>query len=156
MILAGHGPQWRGVSLALLSLGLTPGVTGPEDDTPDPVVSPPSRCAVATPAVTPIGTASWYGPGFEGQRTARGERFDPARLTAAHRWLPLGTLVRITHLATHRQVVVTITDRGPYVPGRFLDLSRAAAHRLGMIKGGLAKVKLEVNRPCGARARAAG
>ncbi|HZS81371.1 MAG TPA: septal ring lytic transglycosylase RlpA family protein [Stellaceae bacterium] len=91
-----------------------------------------------------IGTASWYGAKFHGRLTASGQRFDRRRLTAAHRTLPLGTRARIVNLANGRSVEVTVTDRGPYVRGRIIDLSEKAAQLLGMTKEGLAAVAIEV------------
>ncbi len=91
-----------------------------------------------------IGTASWYGPGFNGRLTASGKRFDQRRLTAAHRSLPLGTKARVTNLENGRSIEVTVTDRGPYVPGRIIDLSEKAAKLLGMKEAGLATVAIEV------------
>lgn len=91
-----------------------------------------------------VGIASWYGPGFHGRPTASGERFDQNRLTAAHRDLPLGSEVTVTNLANGRSVQVEINDRGPYVAGRVIDLSRAAAGQLGMIEQGVAQVTIEV------------
>jgi rare lipoprotein A (peptidoglycan hydrolase) len=90
------------------------------------------------------GGASWYGPGFAGRRTASGEVFDPADLTAAHRSLPFGTRVRVTDLATGAAVEVRINDRGPFVPGRVIDLSRAAAEALGAISRGVIDVRVDV------------
>jgi rare lipoprotein A len=87
------------------------------------------------------GEASWYGPGFHGRKTASGERFDTYEMTAAHKTLPFGTLLRVTDLENNRFVVVRINDRGPYVRGRIIDLSRAAKDALGM--GGTAPVRLE-------------
>jgi len=91
-----------------------------------------------------IGTASWYGREHAGRRTASGIRFDPDHLTAAHRHLPLGSKVRVTHVASGQSVIVTINDRGPYVRGRIIDLSRAAAVQLGMRASGLATVRVEL------------
>ena len=91
------------------------------------------------------GKASWYGLRRTwGKKTASGERYDPNKLTAAHRRLPLGTKVEVTNLENGRTVVVTINDRGPYVPGRIIDLSVAAARGLRMKRKGLAKVRLRV------------
>ena len=90
------------------------------------------------------GGASWYGPGFHGKRTASGERYDMNALTAAHRTLPFGTLVRVKSLVNGREVMVRITDRGPFVAGRILDLSRAAAADLGMLGIGFKQVVLLV------------
>ncbi|HLK11105.1 MAG TPA: septal ring lytic transglycosylase RlpA family protein [Candidatus Binatia bacterium] len=92
--------------------------------------------------------ASWYGPGFEHRRTASGETFDGGALTAAHTTLPLGSRVRVTNLANGRSVVVRINDRGPFVPGRSIDLSRAAARRLDMVRTGTARVRVTpIGRP---------
>jgi len=89
------------------------------------------------------GIASWYGRQFHGRRTANGERYDMYALTAAHRTLPLGTRVRVTNQASGRSVVVRINDRGPFVRGRIIDLSLAAAQELGMSRAGTARVVLE-------------
>ena len=89
-----------------------------------------------------IGIASWYGPGFHGRKTASGEFYNMYKLTAAHKTLPLGTYVRVINLENGKSVVVKINDRGPFVPGRIIDLSYAAAKRIGMLKKGTAKVKL--------------
>lgn len=91
--------------------------------------------------------ASWYGPWHQGRRTASGERFNSNAMTAAHRSLPLGTIVSVTNLGNHRSVRVRINDRGPYVDGRIIDLSAAAARRLGMQKDGIARVRIEVVGP---------
>jgi len=91
-----------------------------------------------------VGIASYYGGKFHGRKTANGERFDMNALTAAHKTLPLGTKVRVTHVRTGKSVVVRINDRGPYVKGRVIDLSRRAARELGMIHSGVAKVRVEV------------
>lgn len=86
------------------------------------------------------GIASWYGPGFHGRKTASGERFDQNDMTAAHKTLPFGTRVKVVDEKTGRSIVVRINDRGPFKPGRVIDLSKQAAQALGM--GGLASVKL--------------
>ena len=90
------------------------------------------------------GVASWYGKSFHGKQTANGELFDMEALTAAHRTLPLGTVVRVLNLANGKYLHVRITDRGPYVNSRILDLSRGAAVRLGMMEGGLSVVRVQV------------
>ena len=95
---------------------------------------------------TEVGIASWYGKKFHGRLTANGERFDMRKVSAAHKTLPFGTVVRVTDLGTHRSIKVRINDRGPFVEGRIIDLSRAAAKKLGMKKQGVAKVRLEVMR----------
>ncbi len=92
---------------------------------------------------TETGMASWYGKKFHGRRTANGERYDMNALTAAHPRLPFGTVVRVTSLDNGRSVVVRINDRGPFKKGRIIDLSRAAARKLHMIKRGVVKVRLE-------------
>jgi len=92
------------------------------------------------------GLASWYGRDFQGRPTASGELFDMYAYTAAHRDLPFGTRVRVTNEANGRSVVVRINDRGPWVEGRILDLSYAAAKQLGMIEAGVVRVRLEVLR----------
>lgn len=94
------------------------------------------------PVYKEIGEASWYGPGFHGQETASGEIFDTNRMTAAHPSLPLGTKVQVTNLEKDKTVEVRINDRGPYADGRVIDLSRAAAKKLGMVKKGTTKVKV--------------
>ena len=95
-----------------------------------------------------IGIASWYGAREAGRRTASGAIFDPRQPTAAHRTLPLGACVRVTHLANGHVVVVPIIDRGPYVQGRLIDLSEIAAQRLGMRRAGLAQVRITVVPSC--------
>jgi rare lipoprotein A len=90
------------------------------------------------------GVASWYGPGFHGRRTASGEVYDQHELTAAHRTLPIGTRVVVTNLVNGRSVEVRINDRGPFVEGRTIDLSYAAARSIGMIGTGTARVRVEV------------
>ena len=90
------------------------------------------------------GGASWYGPGFHGRLTANGETFNSNHLTAAHRTLPFGTKLRVTNLDNGRSVVVRVNDRGPFIKGRIIDLSAAAARRIRMIDSGVASVTVEV------------
>jgi rare lipoprotein A len=90
------------------------------------------------------GVASWYGVPFHGRLAANGEVFDMEAMTAAHRTLPLGSMVRVVNLLNGKHVRVRINDRGPYVNGRILDLSHAAAAQLGMVEGGLSVIQLEV------------
>jgi len=90
------------------------------------------------------GVASWYGPKFHGRRTANGEIYDMHGLTAAHRTLPFGTWVRVTHLGNGRSVDLRINDRGPFVKGRTIDLSYAAAQQLDMVGTGTAQVEIRV------------
>ena len=87
--------------------------------------------------------ASWYGPGFHGKITANGEVYDQMAFTAAHKKLKFGTLLRITNPKNEKSVVVRINDRGPYIGGRHLDISKAAAIELGMLWKGVAKLKVE-------------
>jgi rare lipoprotein A len=91
-------------------------------------------------------TASWYGRKFRGRRTSSGEKFNENRLTAASRTLPMQSLVRVTNLANGKSVVVRINDRGPYVGERAIDLSRAAAHRIGLTSRGVGRVKIAMLR----------
>jgi rare lipoprotein A len=109
---------------------------------------PPSRApdAPALVGFTEEGVASWYGgkDGFEGKPTASGEIYDSSLLTAAHRELPLGTVVEVTHLANNKSIRVRINDRGPFVAGRIVDLSRAAARELELIGPGVGPVRLAV------------
>ena len=90
------------------------------------------------------GVASYYGREHHGKKTANGEIFDMTKLTAAHRSLPFGSQVKVTNLSNQRSVIVRINDRGPYLHGRVIDLSQAAAQRLEMIRDGVVKVKMEV------------
>lgn len=94
----------------------------------------------AAPAHAAFTLASWYGPGFHGRRTASGERFNQWAMTAAHKSLPFGTLVRVTHKG--RSVTVRINDRGPFIRGRSLDLSKGAARRIGC--AGVCRVSMVV------------
>lgn len=91
------------------------------------------------------GTASWYGPGFHGRKTANGERFNTNELTCAHKSLPFNTILKVTNLENGRYTIVRVNDRGPYIRGRIIDLSNAAKNEIGM--GGLAKVRIETYEP---------
>jgi rare lipoprotein A len=93
-----------------------------------------------------IGIASWYGKQFHGKSTASGEDFDMFELTAAHRQLPLGTYVKVTNLRNGKWIIVRVNDRGPYVAGRIMDLSYAAARMLSF-RDGIERVRLDVLRP---------
>ncbi len=97
------------------------------------------------------GIASWYGHPYHGRRTANGETYDMWRLTAAHKTLPFGTQVRVVHQGTGAAVVVRINDRGPFIKGRIIDLSRAAAKRLNLIETGTAPVRLFLVEPSGSQ-----
>ena len=93
-----------------------------------------------------VGIASWYGPGFDGNLTANGEVYDMNGVSAAHKTLPFGTIVRVVDLETGRSVVVRINDRGPFIKGRIIDLSKGAAEKLGLIDKGITKVGLRILR----------
>ncbi|MBN1523932.1 MAG: septal ring lytic transglycosylase RlpA family protein [Spirochaetales bacterium] len=90
------------------------------------------------------GYASWYGGKFQGRKTANGEIFDTEKHTAAHKTLPFGTMVKVTSLETSQSTTVRINDRGPFVAGRIIDLSRIAAEEIGMVGAGTARVRLEI------------
>lgn len=111
---------------------------------PEPAVSP--QALAAGPFFTQTGLASFYGRAHTGKITANGERFDHLDFTAAHRTLAFGTLVRVTNLGNGRTVTVEITDRGPHIKTRVIDVSLAAARELGMQKKGITRVKLEAFR----------
>lgn len=103
-----------------------------------------STVAMLKTTTAETGVASYYGTKYHGRQTASGEVFDMNELTAAHSTLKFGTKVKVTHLANNRSVTVRINDRGPFVKGRVIDLSRAAAEELQMVRAGLAEVKLEI------------
>jgi rare lipoprotein A len=106
------------------------------------LASSPAAAIAKTKVQT--GTASWYGGKFHGRKTASGERFNKHDMTAAHRRLPFGTKVRVTNARNGRAVIVRINDRGPYAKKRVIDVSRAAAEKLGMVNAGTAPVHVEV------------
>lgn len=115
----------------------------PSQVPPQPIAPVPTQPQVVALAK---GEASWYGPGFYGNRTANGEVFRRGTLTAAHRTLPFGTRVRVTNLGNGRSAVVRINDRGPFHGNRVIDLAHGAASELGLTASGVAPVKLEVLR----------
>jgi len=96
------------------------------------------------PIKTWVGNASWYGPEFDGKKTANGERFDAESLTAAHTNLPFGSLVRIVNARNGKFEVVRINDRGPYQEGREIDVSYRVARKIGLIHSGVSQVRLEL------------
>lgn len=114
----------KSVLVATLALGLFAFI---------PVASAAGQC----------GGASWYGPGFHGKKTASGQKFNENAMTAAHKTLPFGTVVKVTDQRTGKSIKVTITDRGPFHKGRVIDLSKAAAARLGTKNAGVGKVCLD-------------
>lgn len=95
-------------------------------------------------AQTYKGKASFYGPGFNGRKCANGQVFDMNKLTCAHKTLPFGTMLKVTNLKNGKSTIVEVTDRGPYVRGRIIDLSKSAAEKIDMIKAGVANVEIEV------------
>ncbi len=104
----------------------------------------PTIPANSTPLATETGRASWYGPPYHNRRGSNGEVYNMHAMTAAHRTLPLGSIVRVTNLKTGHSALVRITDRGPFIPGRVLDLSLAAARKIDVYLPGVAEVKVEV------------
>jgi rare lipoprotein A len=129
-----------GMSARLQSLDLVL-QTLPQDDT---VL--PRQPAPAPQAFEPAGEgeASYYGAELAGNRTASGERFNPAALTCAHRSLPLGSMVRVTNVANGRSVVVRVNDRGPFAHSRIIDVSLAAAREIGLVRAGRGQVRLDL------------
>jgi len=126
--------------LFLLILQFTPARAAAQDPNHSPAIH-------TTPAKAQSGLdgiASFYGQNHQGKKTANGEIFDMNQLTAAHRSLPFGAKIKVTNLSNNRSVIVRINDRGPYIRGRVIDLSQAAAERLKMIQDGIVKVKIEV------------
>jgi len=117
---------------------------------PSPPIAPPDTSTQESPwptgkvASTETGFASWYGPPYHNRRGANGEIYDQNAMTAAHRTLPMGSIVRVTNLTTNQTAVVKITDRGPFVQGRVIDLSLAAAKATGLYRMGVGKVRIEV------------
>ncbi|MBE1528426.1 rare lipoprotein A [Sphingopyxis sp. OAS728] len=131
----------RAFSAMLLPLLLTASATAQEVEVTD---NPIAEIVQPTDDETEIdgGMASYYGNELAGNRTASGERFDPGQLTAAHRTLPFGSMVRVTNTSNGDSVVVRINDRGPFSRGRVIDVSQAAAREIGMHRSGTARVKL--------------
>ena len=110
----------------------------------DADLAEPTLPADAKPLATETGLASWYGPPYHNRRGSNGEVYNMHAMTAAHRTYALGSIVRITNVKTGQHALVRITDRGPFIPGRVLDLSLAAAQKLGIWKPGVAEVKVEL------------
>jgi rare lipoprotein A len=129
----------------LLLLGCTPAAAAPGPRRATTVEAPGEDTPIAPRGgYEQRGLAAWYGGKFHGRRTASGERFDQHQLTAAHRTLPFGTLLRVERVSDGRFVIVRVNDRGPFSPKRIIDLSRGAAEALGMIQSGVAQVRLQV------------
>jgi rare lipoprotein A len=110
----------------------------PEENDADPSI------AASQPLATETGLASWYGPPYHNRRGSNGEIYNMHAMTAAHRTFPLGSIVRVTNVKTGASAQVRITDRGPFIPGRVIDLSLAAAQKLDIYKPGVAQVKVEL------------
>jgi rare lipoprotein A len=104
----------------------------------------PSVPRGAQPLMTETGLASWYGPPYHNRRGSNGEVYNMNAMTAAHRTLPLGSIVRVTNVKTRHSVLVRITDRGPFIPGRIVDLSLAAARKIDVVQPGVAEVRVEL------------
>ena len=132
-------PLWTAISLSAAKMRIAHASIGPSARLHDLDAQRGPR--LTGPGHGLIGLASYYG---QGEVTATGERFDPSGMTAAHRTLPFGTRVRVTRVDTGNSVVVRINDRGPFKPGRVIDLSAGAAENLGITGVGLAEVRLEV------------
>lgn len=132
------------------TIGLATDNAGAVDLIPEPTnvemaIQPGAGTDLAEPEILELlgeGEASWYGPKFAGRRTANGETFDPTELTAAHRTLPFGSLVRVTSNRTGKSVVVRINDRGPFHGNRVIDLSEAAASEIGLKARGSGRVEM--------------
>ena len=137
-------------AIALTALVFLSGCAGPSTMESGASAATGSSAPAAEPAASEkaeraeVGEASWYGVPYHGRTTASGETFNMNAMTAAHKTLPFGTKVKVTNMTNGRAVQVVINDRGPFVPGRIIDLSRAAADKIGMIKSGVAKVRVEV------------
>lgn len=170
MIFTRTTTRWVAAAAALCAVAgivyaqTRPAPSAAQPATPSPQVSTPKLLAMAQPklntqallkptaptvaktnpkgAVFQRGVASWYGPGFHNRLTANGERYNMNAMTAAHKTLPFGTVVVVQSATTGKTVTVRINDRGPFIKGRVIDLSRAAAKKLGMHKSGIQKVKL--------------
>lgn len=135
-------------ALAWMMVGLVLGGCAGTPSTPTRAVGEPASVVETAGRWRPYetGIASWYGGRWHGRKTANGERYNQNSMTAAHKKLPFNTRVRVTNLRTGKSCVVRINNRGPYVRGRVIDLSVAAAKKIGSYSGGLSRVKLEVER----------
>ena len=129
------------------SANVPPPKTAPkpgEEASAEADLAEPALPANARPVATETGLASWYGPPYHNRRGSNGEIYNMHAMTAAHRTFPLGSIVRVTNVKTGSTALVRITDRGPFIPGRVVDLSLAAAQKLDVWKPGIAKVKVEL------------
>ena len=114
---------------------------------PNAELAEPTLPANAKPTATETGLASWYGPPYHNRRGSNGEIYNMHAMTAAHRTYPLGSIVRVTNVKTGSTALVRITDRGPFIRGRVIDLSLAAAQKLDVVKPGVAQVRVELMQP---------
>ena len=143
-------PRRSGTLALAIALVIGYGVTLAEAQTPPSASAPPAPAAAPGPALvgavgeTQTGLAAYYSRRLQGGRTASGERFNNGALTTAHQTLPFGTRARVTNLRNNKSVVLRVNDRGPTQPNRVIDVSRAAAERLGFVRAGLTEVKIEV------------
>jgi rare lipoprotein A len=134
-----------GLALLAAACAHGPARTPDLDEAPSPTPASPARdrSVPARRVEAEVGLASYYSRAHQGRRTASGARFDMHALTCAHRTAPFGTRLRVTDLESGRSVVVTVTDRGPFKRGRVVDVSHAAARKLGMLQRGVARVRVE-------------
>ena len=119
----------------------------PETDRSANLPEQPDRVrtrTVSTEGAYQVGMASYYAHKFHGRQTANGEIFDMYGISAAHRELPLGTVIRVTHLQNGKSLELRVNDRGPFIPGRILDLSLGAAQKLDMIEAGVAEIRIDI------------
>jgi rare lipoprotein A len=124
-----------------------PSVEADRSKVPETTIPPQTEIAPDTkPLFVETGIASWYGAPYHNRRGSNGEIYDMHALTAAHRTFPLGSIVRVTNLSSGESVIVRITDRGPFIEGRIIDLSRAAAEKIGLIRRGTGEVRVELLR----------
>lgn len=144
VILASCTPHRLSSGNSPATAGIASGASPDGVDDAGPAGADREPTTAAAKKVLQIGVASYYGRRFHGRKTASGEIFDMYALTAAHRTLPWGTIIRVTNIANRRSVEVKVNDRGPYVGDRILDLSYAAARRLGMLEAGAVTVSIEV------------
>jgi rare lipoprotein A len=132
------------VAFAAIALGLPGAAAHAERQSSTPSVSAITSAIGRGIVTVQEGVVSWYGAQFHNRKTASGERFDSGAMTMAHPSLPFGTVAKVTNLRNGRSVVVRVNDRGPFVGKRIADLSQAAATEIGMLRKGLAKVRIEV------------
>ena len=123
----------------------TPPAEAEKTEAPEPSPAPEVEVTPETkPLLVETGIASWYGAPYHNRRGSNGEVYDMHAMTAAHRTLPLGSIVRVTSLDSRESAVVRITDRGPFIEGRIIDLSQAAAKKIGLVHRGTGRVQVEV------------